>query len=69
MSQLFNLVTVGGAVLKIHLPSQETQETWVRSLGREDPWRRKWQPTPIFLPESSMDREVWWATVHGVAKS
>ena len=50
MSQLFNLVTVGGAVVKIHLPLQETQETWVRSLGREDPGRRKWQPTPIFLP-------------------
>ena len=25
------------------------QETWVRSLGWEDPWRRKWQPTPVFL--------------------
>ena len=25
------------------------QETWVRSLGQEDPWRRKWQPTPVFL--------------------
>ena len=25
-------------------------ETQVRSLGREDPWRRKWQPTPIFVP-------------------
>ena len=23
------------------------QETWVGSLGREDPWRRKWQPTPV----------------------
>ena len=23
-------------------------ETWVRSLGQED-WRRKWQPTPVFL--------------------
>ena len=22
---------------KIHLPMQETQEAWVRSLGREDP--------------------------------
>ena len=28
---------------------QETQETGVQSLGREDPWRRKWQPTPVFL--------------------
>ena len=26
------------------------QETWVRSLGREDPWRKDWLPTPIFLP-------------------
>ena len=22
----------------------------VRSLGQEGPWRRKWQPTPVFLP-------------------
>ena len=28
-------------------------ETRVRSLGQEDPWRRKWQPTPIFLPRKS----------------
>ena len=25
-------------------------ETWVRSLGQEDPLGRKWQPTPVFLP-------------------
>ena len=24
-----------------------------RSLGWEDPWRRKWQPTPVFLPGKS----------------
>ena len=29
---------------------QETQETQVRSLPEEEPWRRKWQPTPVFLP-------------------
>ena len=28
----------------------------VRSL--EDPWSRKWQPTPVFLPENSMDKEA-----------
>ena len=22
-------------------------ETWVQSLGWEDRWRRKWQPTPV----------------------
>ena len=25
------------------------QETWIQSLGQEDPWRRAWQPTPVFL--------------------
>ena len=29
------------------------QETWVRFLGWEDPWRRAWQPTPVFLPGES----------------
>ena len=26
------------------------RHTWVPSLGQEDPWRRKWQPTQVFLP-------------------
>ena len=29
------------------------QETQVRSLGWEDPLRRAWQPTPVFLPGES----------------
>ena len=33
------------------------------------PWRRKWQPTPVFLPGESMDRGAWWAPVDGVTKS
>ena len=24
--------------------------SYFRSLGREDPWRRKWRPTPVLLP-------------------
>ena len=32
------------------------QETWVRSLGRKIPWRRKWQPTTAFLPRKSRGR-------------
>ena len=27
------------------------QETWVQSLGWEDPWRKEWLPTPVFLTE------------------
>ena len=26
------------------------QETWVQSLGWEDPWRRERLPTPVFWP-------------------
>ena len=29
------------------------QETWVRSLGGNIPWRRKRQPTLVFLPGES----------------
>jgi len=25
------------------------QETWVRSLGHEDPLEKEWVPTPVFL--------------------
>ena len=35
-------------------------DPWVRKI----PWRRAWQPTPVFLLENSMDRGAWWATVH-----
>ena len=40
-------------------------DPWVRKI----PWRRKWQPTPVFLLGNPMDRRTWWATVHGVTKS
>ena len=29
------------------------QETWVQSLGREDPLEKEWLPTPVFLPGKS----------------
>ena len=32
---------------------QEVQETWVRSQVGKIPWRRAWQPTPVFLPRES----------------
>ena len=33
------------------------------------PWRRKWQPTLVFLPGKFHDRRVLRTVVHGVAKS
>ena len=32
-------------------------------------WSRRWQSTPVSLPQNPMDRGVWWATVHRVTKS
>ena len=32
-------------------------------------WRRKWQPTPVFLPGESKGRGAWWAAVYGVTQS
>ena len=45
-----------------------TQENWVHSLGQEDPWKREWLPSLVFLLENSRDRGAWHAAVHGVAK-
>ena len=39
-------------------------DSWVGKI----PWRRKWQPTPVFLPGKSHGRRSL-VTVHGVAKS
>ena len=32
-------------------------------------WRRKWQPTPVFLPGESRGWGAWWAAVYGVTQS
>ena len=50
--------------------STAVQETWVQSLGWEDPPEEGVATHSIFLPgESPMDRGAWRAIVHGVAKS
>ena len=33
------------------------------------PWRRKWQPAPVFCLGNHMDRGIWRATVHGATES
>ena len=32
-------------------------------------WRRKWQPTAVFLPGESRGGGAWWAAIYGVAQS
>ena len=45
-------------------------ETWVQSLGCEDPLEQGVAThSSILAWIIPMDREAWWATVHGVAKS
>ena len=46
------------------------QETWVRSLGWENPsGEGNDNPLQYSCLENPMDGGAWWATVHGVAKS
>ena len=37
---------------------------WVRKIA----WRRKWQPTPVFLPGESHGQMSLAGTVYGVAR-
>ena len=47
-------------------PRRPRYGPWVRKV----PWKR-WNGNPLqySCPQNSKDRGVWWATVHGVAKS
>ena len=56
--------------VKNPLTVQEEQEMQVGSLGQEDPLEQGMETHSNSLSgKSFMDREVWWATVHRVAKS
>ena len=46
------------------------KETWVQSLGWEDPLEEGMAThSSILAWRISMARETWWAIVHGVTKS
>ena len=53
----------GGSVVKESLCRYRRCEfdPWVRKI----PWRRKWQPTPVFLSGKSRGQRSLAATVHG----
>ena len=42
----------GAVVMNLPASAGDARDT-VLVLGQEDPWRRKWQPTPVFLPGKS----------------
>ena len=46
------------------------RETWVRSLGWEDPLEDgRATPSSILAWRIPMDRGGWWAAIHGVTQS
>ena len=50
--------------------SSAMQDTWIQSLGLgKSSGKGNGYPLHYFCLENFMDREAWWATVHGVAKS
>ena len=59
---------VAQTVKKTHLQcGRPGFDTWIGKI----PWRRAWQPAPVFLPGESLWilLRAWWAIVHGAAKS
>ena len=50
---------------RIHI---QIQETWIRSLGQEDPLEKE-MGASILAWRIPMDRGGWWAIVHVVAKN
>ena len=40
-------------------------DSWIGKI----PWRREWQPTPVFLLGESYGQRRLVATIHGVTKS
>ena len=57
----------GGSVVK-NVPAM--QETWVLSLGQEDPLEEGMAThSDILVWRIPMNSRAWWATVHGVTES
>ena len=56
-------------MVKTPTAMQEFQETWVWSLGREDPLEKGMVTHRHSCLENSMDRGALWSIVHGVART
>ena len=59
----------GGAAIKNPPPDVgDTRRLRFDPWVRKTPWRRKWQPTLVFLPGKSHRQRSSVATVHGIAE-
>ena len=58
----------GSSAIETLPAMQETQETWVRSLGWKDPLEKEMATHSSILPRK-IPWTAWWVIVHGVTKS
>ena len=56
-------------MVKNRLPKLETKEAWFHPWVGKIPWKRKLQPTPVFLPGTSRGQKSLQAAVHRVSNS
>ena len=54
----------GGSVVKSPPAGDPGFDPWVGKI----PWKRKWQPTPVFLPGKFHGQRSLVGIVHGVTK-
>ena len=66
-SEIKNIKKVKVYLLTVSLPA--VQEAQVRFLCWEDPLRREWQPTPVFLSGEFHGQRSLAGYIHGVTKS
>ena len=74
---------LGGAVMRVRIWGESLMVLMVKNppssagdsrdtdliLGWEDPWSRKWQPTPRFLPGKFRGQGIWQVVVHRATES
>ena len=66
----FNKIPRASLVAQMVKNLPAMQETWVQSLGQEDPLEKRMAThSSILAWRIPMDRGAWQATVHGVAES
>ena len=57
----------GGSVIK-NLPANAGNTDLITG-SEKNLWRRKWQPTLVFLPQNPIASGPWQATVHGITEN
>ena len=63
------LISICNLVAQMRKNLPAVQETWVQTLGWEDPLEKGMATHSSILAQGNpMDSTAWWAVVHGVTK-